>query len=270
MTMLKLPLGLLARLLIPALFPLVGQANPACPQGPLVIAYYDFGVAYHQGKGYDVDLVRELARRLDCPIRAEADYPRIRALKQLELGLADIGASTLITPERQRYLWLYPYNHSKNMVLLPRGSRADSLDDLLKSPALRWGAIRGYRHSPAQDRLLSELAQQRKLVIAESEDDLYRMLLNGLVDAALAHPISYDPWFRAHRAEQLINVRDFFPDAETIAGSIALSKARFAPAAAELWHQELRKMYRDGTLRAILRRYLSETSVDQILKQALE
>ncbi|MEO2219866.1 transporter substrate-binding domain-containing protein [Chromobacterium vaccinii] len=165
----------LAGWLIPLLLPLAAQAdNPACPQGPLAVAYYDFGVAYHQGKGYDVDLVRELARRLGCPIRAEADYPRIRALKQLELGLADIGSSTLITPERQRYLWLYPYNHSKNMVLLPRASRADSLDDLLKSPSLRWGAIRGYRHSPAQDRLLNDLAQQHKLVIAESEDDLYQ------------------------------------------------------------------------------------------------
>ncbi|NHQ83498.1 amino acid ABC transporter substrate-binding protein [Chromobacterium vaccinii] len=261
----------LAGWLIPLLLPLTAQAgNPACPQGPLAIAYYDFGVAYHQGKGYDVDLVRELARRLDCPIRAETDYPRIRALKQLELGLADIGSSTLITPERQRYLWLYPYNHSKNMVLLPRASRADSLDDLLRSPSLRWGAIRGYRHSPAQDRLLNDLAQQHKLVIAESEDDLYRMLVNGLVDVVLAHPISYDPWFRAHHAEQLVNARDFFPDGETIAGSIALSKARFTPAAAELWHQELRKMYRDGALRAILRRYLSEASVDQVLKQPLE
>ena len=36
----------LARLLIPLLAPLAAEAgNPACPQGPLVIAYYDFGVA---------------------------------------------------------------------------------------------------------------------------------------------------------------------------------------------------------------------------------
>ncbi|AXE31475.1 ABC transporter substrate-binding protein [Chromobacterium phragmitis] len=247
-----------------------GAPNPACPQGPLTLAYYDFGVAYHQGRGYDVELLHELAKRLDCPIRAEADYPRIRALKLLELGAADIGASTLITPDRQRYLWLYPYNHSKNMVLMSRAKQAATLEQLLQTPNLRWGAIRGFRHSPAQDRLLADLIQQRKLVIAESEDDLYRMLTNGLVDAIFAHPISYDPWLQAHRAERIVVVRDFFPDVETIAGSIALSKARFDRPAAELWHQELHKMYRDGSLRAILRRYLSEPSVDQVLKLPLE
>ncbi|MBM2884020.1 hypothetical protein JFK97_06415 [Chromobacterium phragmitis] len=35
--------------------------NPACPNGPLTVAYYNFGVAYHSGKGYDPDIIHELS-----------------------------------------------------------------------------------------------------------------------------------------------------------------------------------------------------------------
>ncbi|AUH50867.1 ABC transporter substrate-binding protein [Chromobacterium sp. ATCC 53434] len=243
--------------------------NP-CPVTPLVIAYYDFGVAYHQGKGYDPDIIHELARRLGCPIQSEADYPRPRVLKLLEIGQADIGASTTITPERQRYLWLLPYHHSKNMVLLHRGVQANTLQELLKLPELRWGVIRGYRHSPAEDKLLDELTQQRKIVVASNEDDLYHMVCNGVVTAVFGHPISFDPWLQSHQAGQQVTVRDFFPDSEIIAGGIALSKVRFSQESAALWNAELQRMYRDGSLRAIMRRYLGEASVEQSLKQPLD
>ncbi|UTH73884.1 ABC transporter substrate-binding protein [Chromobacterium sp. IIBBL 290-4] len=248
----------------------LARANPACPQGPLAIAYYEFGASYHNGKGYDVDIVRELARRLNCPIQSETAYPRIRALKLLEIGQADIGTATLITEERQRYLWIYPYNHSKNLVMLRKGVNAGSLAELMQQPDLRWGMIRGYRHSPAQDKLLEDLSQQRKIVIAANEDDLYKMLCNGVITAAFGQPSSYDPWFSSHQASDQISIRDFFPEAETIAGGIAFSKKRFSQENAELWHQEILKMYRDGTLKTLMRKYLSATSVEHMLKRPLE
>lgn len=244
--------------------------NPACPNGPLTVAYYNFGVAYHSGKGYDPDIIHELSRRLNCPIQSEGDYPRLRVLKLLEIGQADIGTSTTVTPERQRYLWMAVYHHSKNLVLLHRGVNVSTLDALLKLPDLRWGMVRGYRHSPAEDKFLDELAQQHKIVIAANEDDLYKMVCSGVVTASFGHPISFDPWLQSHQAAQQVTVHDFFPDSEITAGSIVLSKARFSQQAATLWQDELRKMYRDGTLRAIMRRYLTEPSVDQALKLPLD
>ncbi|WP_083370252.1 substrate-binding periplasmic protein [Chromobacterium sphagni] len=244
--------------------------NAACPQGPLVIAYYDFGVAYHKGKGYDPEIIHELARRLNCPIQNESDYPRPRVLKLLEIGQADIGTSTLITPERKRYLWLLTYHHSKNMVLLHRGVQASSLPELLQLPNLRWGMIRGYRHSPAQDKLLEDLVQQHKVVMAENEDDLYKMVCSGVVTAAFGHPVSYDPWLQSHQASQQVTVHDFFPDTETISGGLALSKARFSQEAAARWNDEIIRMYHDGSLRAIMRRHLSESSVEHALRLPLD
>ncbi|POZ61150.1 substrate-binding periplasmic protein [Chromobacterium alticapitis] len=245
-------------------------ANPACPNGPLRIGFYKFGAAYRDGKGYDVDLVRELARRLRCPIAEELNLPRVRALKMLETGQVDIGTSTLSTPDRQAYAWIYIYNHTKNMVLLQASVKSRTLPDLLNDPAVRWGKVRGYRHSQQQDQWLAQMEARRKLVVADDEDDLYRMLDDGIVTAIFAHPASYGRWLRDPQVARRIAVLDLFPAGETLAGGIALSKARFSRDAAERWHQEVLKMYQDGSLFDILRRHLSEGAARQMTQQALE
>ncbi|UTH73883.1 ABC transporter substrate-binding protein [Chromobacterium sp. IIBBL 290-4] len=245
-------------------------ASPACPNGALSVAFFEFGSAYRDGQGYDVDIIRELAKRLNCPIQSETLYPRIRALRMLEIGQADIGTATLITAERQRYLWLFPYYHSKNLVLLHKSADTDSLEALLAKPDIHWGMVRGYRHSPAQDKLLETLNRAHKLIVASDEDDLYKMLSSGVVQAGFGHPISYDPWLSRHHAGEQIIARDFFPNVETVAGGIALSRKRFSQEAAELWHQEIIKMHRDGTLKTLMRKYLSAPSVEHLLKRPLE
>ena len=244
--------------------------NPACPSGPLRVGFYKFGAAYRMGKGYDVDMVRELARRLHCPIASEAELPRLRALKMLASGQIDIGTSTLATPDRLAYAWIYSYNHTKNMVLLHPSLKGRTLPDLLRDPALRWGMVRGYRHSPQQDKFLAQLDAQRRLVVADDEDDLYRMLDDGLVTAAFALPGSYGRWLRDPQVAKRIAVLDLFPASEPIASGMALSKARFSLQAAELWHQELLKMDQDGSLLGILRRYLNDSAARQMLQLPLD
>nr|WP_176426025.1 transporter substrate-binding domain-containing protein [Chromobacterium sp. ASV5] len=244
----------------------VAAPNPACPNGPLKIGYYEFGVAYRDGKGYDVDLAHELARRLGCPIASEALFPRIRVLKLLESGGVDIGTSTIPSPERKAYAWIYPYNYSKNMVLLYSTVKARTLADLPKDPALRWGVIRGYRHSPEQDTFLARLARDNRTVVADDEDDLYRMLRSGVITAAFAHPLSYDRWMNTPAFQRHVIQLDLFPDSEAVAGGFVLSKKRFSEQSAELWHAELLKMYQDGTLRSLFRRYLSEDATRRIMQ----
>ncbi|OHX10782.1 hypothetical protein BI347_19910 [Chromobacterium sphagni] len=241
-------------------------ANPACPNGPLRVGYYKIGAAYRDGKGYDVDLVHELAQRLHCQIGSEMELPRLRALKMLENGLLDVGPSTIATPERKAYAWIYPYNHTKNLVLLYHATQARTLADLRADPALRWGAIRGYRHGPAQDKLLADLAAQHKVVIAEDEDDLYKMLSSGVVTAAFAQPLSYGRWLRDPLAARQITILDLFPEADMVASGLALSKSRFSQEAAEKWHQELVKMYQDGSLYAIMQRFLNEGAAKQMMR----
>ncbi|KUM03201.1 ABC transporter substrate-binding protein [Chromobacterium subtsugae] len=254
------------------LFATVCQAapNPACPNGPLRVGFYKFGAAYRMGQGYDVDMVRELARRLHCQIASETELPRLRALKMLASGQIDIGTSTLATPDRLAYAWIYPYNHTKNMVLLHPSLKERTLPDLLNDPALRWGMVRGYRHSPEQDQFLGQLDAQRRLVVADDEDDLYRMLNDGIVTAAFALPGSYGRWLRDPLLAKRIAVLDLFPASTPIASGMALSKVRFSRQAAERWHQELLKMDQDGSLLGILRRYISDGAAKQMMQLPLD
>lgn len=65
------------RLLLALLYSTACQAAaiPACPNGPLKIGYYKIGAAYRDGKGYDVDMVRELARRWAAPSPTKPNSP---------------------------------------------------------------------------------------------------------------------------------------------------------------------------------------------------
>ncbi|WP_434627365.1 substrate-binding periplasmic protein [Chromobacterium sp. CV08] len=260
------------RLLLALLLSSACQAapGPACPQGALKIGFYKIGAAYRDKHGYDVDLVRELAQRLRCPIASETELPRLRTLKMLETGQLDIGTSTIPTPERLAYAWIYPYNHSKNMVLLHPSVKARSLAELLQDPKLRWGAVRGYHHGPEQDKLLAELAARRQLLMAEDEDDLYKMLANGIVTAAFAQPFSYGRWLRDPLMARQVVILDLYPQTDRVASGLVLSKARFSQGAAERWHRELVKMYKDGTLYDILRRHLNDGAAKQMLQVPIE
>ncbi|SDH02116.1 MULTISPECIES: hypothetical protein [unclassified Duganella] len=40
-----------------------------CPQQPIRLAFYESGLFYYEGKGVDVDLVKELQRRSGCMVR---------------------------------------------------------------------------------------------------------------------------------------------------------------------------------------------------------
>ena len=242
------------------------ESNPACPSGPLKVGFYEYGLAYHDGRGYDVDLIREIARRLHCPIASESVFPWVRTLKLLQIGEIDIATSATPTPDRLQYAWIYTYKHSKSMVLLRTEVQARTLTALPSDPKLRWGVIRGWKFSPMQDQLLAELAKRNKVVTAIDENDLYKMLTTGVITGALAHPTSYDDWLQAPSIRKQVVVLDLFPDVEATAGGVALSKKRFPESAAELWHAELKKMYRDGSLREIFRRFLSEETTDYLLR----
>lgn len=244
----------------------IAAQGPACPAQGLKVGYFQIAGFYHNGNGCDVDLVHELAKRLNCLIIEEHTYPRIRTLMMLEQGKINVGTSTLQSSERERYAWIYPYFHSKNMTLLSRSINAKSKDELLNHKKLRWGVIRGYRYGEEQDAFLSQLEKRNKLVIVNTEENLYMMLAKGRIHAAFAYPKSYDNWLKNNPIlTQRITVTDIFPGSEVKAVGLALAHSHFSKQQAELWETELQKMYRDGTLRNIFRRFFTEITVQHML-----
>ena len=253
--------GLWAALLGGILATPAALGETACPAGGLKVGYYLMGGAYEEGRGYDVDLVHELARRMGCKIAQEEAYPRIRVLKMVEHGQLNVATSTIPTADRQKYAWIYPYFYSKNMILLSSRVAARTLDQLLADPAVKWGTIRGYRHSPEQDAFIEQLGKRGKVVMANDEHDLYVMLSQHIITAAFAHPHSYDRWLNSPALSGQVEVLDLFPTSERVAGGLVLARSDFNPQQAEQWQAQLQQMIKDGSLRKILGKYLSPESV---------
>ncbi|MBN3006521.1 transporter substrate-binding domain-containing protein [Chromobacterium alkanivorans] len=253
-----------AALLGGALASAAALGDSPCPADGLKVGYYLIGSAYENGHGYDVDLVHELARRLGCKIAQEDVYPRIRVLKMLEHGQLNLGTSAVPTADRRKYSWIYPYFYSKNMILLSKQIGARTLEQLLAEPAVKWGVIRGYRHSPEQDAFIEQLAKRGKVVMANDERDLYAMLSQSIVTAAFAHPFSYDSWLNSPALSGQVTVLDLFPSSERIAGGLMLAHSAFNQQQAEQWQAELQQMAKDGSLRKIFGKYLSADGVAQL------
>ncbi|KMN29734.1 hypothetical protein VI26_22455 [Chromobacterium sp. LK1] len=253
--------GLWAALLGGILATPAALGETACPAAGLKVGYYLLGGAYEEGRGYDVDLVHELARRLGCKIVQEEAYPRIRVLKMVEHGQLNLATSTIPTADRQKYAWIYPYFYSKNMILLSHHVNPRTLDQLLIDPAVKWGVIRGYRHSPEQDAFLEQLAKRGKVVMANDERDLYAMLSQRIITAAFALPLSYDRWLNSPALSGQVEVLDLFPTSERVAGGLVLAHSDFSQQQAEQWQAQLQQMIKDGSLRKILGKYLSPDSV---------
>ncbi|WP_114153630.1 substrate-binding periplasmic protein [Chromobacterium haemolyticum] len=243
-----------------------GSAAPACPAEGLKIGYYPTATAYEGGKGYDVDLVHELARRLGCNIREEREYPRLRVLLLVQHGKLNLATSTIPLQKRLRYAWVLPYTRDRNMTLLNPAVQGKTPEQWLNDPKLKWGAVIGYRNSPLQDYFLQQMAKRNKLICASNEEDLLDMLRSGAISAAFSQPQIYDHWINGQpRGRLQVKVMDPFHDS-SLENGLVLSHRSFSEVQMRRWQAELDKMRADGSLQRILRKYLSEDSVRSMLE----
>ena len=143
------------------------------------------------------------------------------------------------------------------MILLSHHVNPRTLDQLLIDPAVKWGVIRGYRHSPEQDAFLEQLAKRGKVVMANDERDLYAMLSQRIITAAFALPLSYDRWLNSPALSGQVEVVDLFPTSERVAGGLVLAHSDFSQQQAEQWQAQLQQMIRT----AACAKSLANTSV---------
>lgn len=97
---------------------LVSTTAVAASQPPLVWCfdnlpprqYYDAG---KEPVGAMVELMKELAKRLDTELHYTVPTPTVRCLQQLEQGEVDIVVGLLLTPERQQQLYMFPFDSAR-------------------------------------------------------------------------------------------------------------------------------------------------------------
>ena len=129
--------------------------------------------------GIDVDIVNEIARRLDCDIHY-VRAPWIRCLDLLKTGRADLLSSAFQTPERQEYMTYLsePFLRSLPIAFYFRkrsGFSINRYEDLYQFSSV--GVLKGASYFERFDRD-SKVAK----VSVTSQDQLFPMLVSGRLD----------------------------------------------------------------------------------------
>lgn len=242
-----------------------------CPDRPISVAFYEFGALYHasgevaegfSGTGIDVDLLRELKRRSGCRFEGMV-MTRARIWSELEAGRLDMTPSGIATPEREKLYAFAPYILLKHHVWMLKSHPQvpSGLAGFMANPKLRWGAVRGYRHTPAYDAALEQARSQGRLVEATDDAQLLRLLAEGSVDAVIGHSVVLRRYAADHPRKPQLQALDWAPQASVVPEGLVFSKARFSEAEIAGWRALVHELLRDGTLARIMRRHVPDDEV---------
>ncbi len=249
---------------------------PACPERAISVAFYEFGALYRsaggergegfEGSGIDVDLMRELKRRSGCRFEGSL-MTRARIWSELEAGRLDMTTSGIATLERERLYAFAPYIQLKHSVwmLADHPPVKDGLAGFMADPKLRWGAVRGYKHTADYDAALDAARAQGRVVEATDDAALLRLLAEGSVDAVIGHAVVMRRYAAEHpRKPQLVSL-DWAPRGSVVPEGLVLSRARFGEAEIAAWRRLVWEIVRDGTLARIARRHVPEDEVADLI-----
>lgn len=246
-------------------------AGPACPERPISVAFYEFGALFRasgemaegfSGTGIDVDLLRELKRRSGCRFEGMV-MTRARIWSELEAARLDMTPSGIATPEREKLYAFAPYILLKHHVWMLKSHAPvpGGLAGFQADPRLRWGAVRGYRHTPAYDAALDQARSQGRVVEATDDAQLLRLLAEGSVDAVIGHSVVLRRYAADHPRKPQLQALDWAPQASVVPEGLVLSKARFSEVEIAGWRALVQELLRDGTMARIMRRHVPDDEV---------
>ncbi|MBV8658984.1 MAG: transporter substrate-binding domain-containing protein [Burkholderiales bacterium] len=178
---------ILAALALVLALPVVAVGFP-CPKHPIRVGLYEAGDLYQQKRnaGFDKDMIDELARRTGCDFQVEV-LPRARIWYQLAQGQLDMTTSGVFSPDRASYAWFIPYAQfeTKAFVSRHRNGTNWSTSEFIGNEALHVGVVRGYRYSPALNRMVSRLKSSSRVEEVADATQLISMLRADRVQAIL-------------------------------------------------------------------------------------
>lgn len=257
---------LLSALLFLAWMPAFAAASPLdCPP-PISFAHYQVNYFQFDGQGIEVDLLKELSRRTGCEFVTSV-MPRARIWSELRTGHLDMAGSAVQTAEREKFVWFLPYIAMKNVaVYYPARVSISDAASILDNPAVIVGVVRPFRHGAAIDALIERLRGEHPERVVDVVDQLglFKMLQTNRVQVVFAQPPAYQ--FAARRLGMSgFALADIAPSEAPIGHCLVLARRRFDAAAVARWRAMFEELHRDGTLRAILRKYLPSDEVDRFL-----
>ncbi|WP_338620787.1 transporter substrate-binding domain-containing protein [Paludibacterium sp. THUN1379] len=260
--------GVLLILLLSCL-PAALRAQPAC-QPSLRIALDEFGRyfsldAANQMSGIDLEISKELARRLHCQpeIRVESV---IRILKLAELGQIDLAAHKFATEERARIAWLVPYLRQHNVMVIRKNGPAPGMKAFVSQPQWLLGAGKGWHYGSAvYDQLADQLQSQGRLVLAADTVQLFAMLRANRVQAIITSAPVYRAMLSAEELGQY-RLEDWDGNTQWPQLNLMLSRQTVDDALKTRIVTTLQEMRSDGTLRDIVQKYVGPEEAAIMLK----
>jgi polar amino acid transport system substrate-binding protein len=248
----------------------------SCPERAISVAFYEFGALFSgasgekaggfSGSGIDVDLLRELRRRSGCRFEGST-MTRARIWSELEAGRLDMTTSGIATPEREKRYAFAHYILLKHYVwmLESHAPVAGGLAEFMANPKLRWGAVRGYTHTPAYDAALDEARAQGRVTEATDDRALLRLLAEGSVDAVIGHSIVMRRYAAEHPRQPRIVALDWSPKGSVVPRGLVLSRAHFSEEQIAGWRRLVAEIVHDGTLLRIARRHVGEEDATELV-----
>lgn len=140
-------------------------------------------------KGFDVDIVNEIAQRLDLKLSyQDSSFDALQSGQALNAGQCDLAASAMtITDDRKKNLdFSEGYYDSKQSLLVPADSDIAGIDDLD-------GVKVGVQQGTTGKAYTEENASGAKIVTFPSDGEMYQAIQAGQVDALLQDlPVNLD------------------------------------------------------------------------------
>ncbi|BBB68868.1 hypothetical protein UNDYM_4615 [Undibacterium sp. YM2] len=250
----------------------VACAAPKCPSETIKVDLLELGIFFKSergiaaGNGIDRDLVDELSKRSGCKFEAKVQA-RARTWVELKAGRKDMTMAALSSPEREEYLWSFPYVRMHHIVLLGPAtpSSINTLEEFQGASTLKFGVIRGFRHSAFYDPLIAAWTQADRVKVYVDEAHLINALIQGEIAAATSYPGVFQFYIDTKTAPTTVRVLDWDKDNLQAIGNISFSKARFSQAEAQEWGLLIKAMQHDGTLLKIYRKYVGPAEAQNML-----
>lgn len=247
-------------------------AAPKCPPQPIKLDFLELGIYFKSergiaaGNGIDRDLVDELSKRSGCAFDAKVQ-PRARTWIELEAGRVDMMTATLRTPEREEFLWLFPYVRSHHIILLGPSapSTLHTLAQFQKARSLKFGVIRGFAHGAFYAPLIAAWTQEDRVRVYPDEAHLINALIQGEVAAVTSYPGAFQFYINANINPNSVRMVDWDKGNLQVLGNLGISKAHFSQVEAHKWGMLIKAMQRDGTLLKIYRKYVGAHEAQKML-----
>ncbi len=208
--------------------------------------------------GYDIDIIREIEKRLDVTFEIEA-LPFKRLLYMVETGRVDGGFTLFKTEQRESWAYYtkYPIHISQYNIFTRKGEEFEynKVSDLIGK---KIGLNSGFAISDEFDRM----KKNREITVIESEDsDInFKLLKNGRIDCYIGN------YFTSLYKINIDEVEGDFamlpvgivPGRDSFLVLSKKSKLENIDSLIIEINNILEDLYKDGTIEKILQKYIGE------------